>query len=212
MFKERMEAGRQLASALQPYRGLPCTVFALVRGGVPVATEIAKMLGLPLRLLLVRKIGLPLNPEVAMGAVVGGEHPIAVRNEEVIRSFRVSDQVFESCCNREIEEIRRRERVYALGAADEDLTRQIAIIVDDGLATGATAKVAIKALKARRAYKVVVAVPVGAPEAIAQVKREADDVVCLEMPDHFTALSLHYQQFPQLTDQDVLRAIQAGQA
>ena len=186
---------------------MPVVVFALPRGGVPVALKVAKALRAPLDLALVRKIGLPFYRELAMGAVIDGEKPAIVRNEDVIASQRISDKEFRKCCEHELEEIRRRRRLYLGDRPDRDLEGKTAIIVDDGLATGATMRAAIKGLRQRNPTRIVAAVPVGAAEVVDVVRGEADDVVCLETPANFQAVGLHYRHFPQLTDQDVLDAL-----
>lgn len=204
MFHDRRQAGRQLAKALESYQGQPCTVLALPRGGVPVAAEIAVMLKAPLKLLLVRKVGLPRNPELAMGAIVDGKKPIVVRNEEIITLAGISRQIFEARCKEELREIHRRQQVYAGYLADDDLEGRIAIVVDDGLATGSTARAALKALRMRHPARIILAVPVAPADLVIELQKEADEVICLETPSGFGAVGAYYRDFSQLSDQNVL--------
>ncbi|CAN7636754.1 phosphoribosyltransferase [Neorhizobium sp. LjRoot104] len=206
MFIDRNEAGRRLAQALKAYQGSPCTIFALPRGGVPVAAEVAKALNAPLAVLLVRKIGVPGNPEVAMGAVIDGKMPIVVRNDDIIARAGISSAVFESCCRLELDEIHRRRLVYAGCLAEGSLSGRTAVIVDDGLATGATATAAIRGLRVRNPTRIMLAVPVAPPEVVARLKAEADEVICLETPCDFGAVGDHYLDFRQLNDEAVLSA------
>ena len=207
-FQDRTEAGRMLGQALQEYSGAAVIVYALPRGGLPVAVEIAKALQAPLDLALVRKVGIPSYPELAMGAVIDGQTPAIVRNEEVIRAAGITEPLFQKCCQRELEEIRRRRRLYLGDRADPDLAGKTVIIVDDGLATGATARAAVIGLRKRHPRKIVLAVPVASVEALDTLRKEADAVVCLEVPADFRAVGQYYQQFPQLSDQDVLDALE----
>ena len=211
MFSDRNDAGRQLAVALQSYAGRPATVFALPRGGLPVALEVAKSLGAPLELALVRKIGLPFYPEVAMGAVMDGNPPAVIRNGEVISHQQISGRDFEACLKRELGEIQRRRGVYIGNRHGRNVRGRTVVIVDDGLATGATMRAAIKGLRARQPDKIVVAVPVCALDVLPMMRLEADDVVCLEAPSDFQAVGMHYRHFPQLTDQDVLDVLKQAE-
>ncbi len=211
MFSDRNDAGRQLAFALQSYAGPPATVFALPRGGLPVALEVAKSLGAPLELALVRKIGLPFYPEVAMGAVMDGNPPAVIRNDEVISHQQISGRDFEACLKRELGEIQRRRGVYIGNRHGRNVRGRTVVIVDDGLATGATMRAAIKGLRARQPDKIVVAVPVCALDVLPMMRLEADDVVCLEAPSDFQAVGMHYRHFPQLTDQDVLDVLKQAE-
>lgn len=211
MFSDRNDAGRQLTFALQSYAGPPATVFALPRGGLPVALEVAKSLGAPLELALVRKIGLPFYPEVAMGAVMDGNPPAVIRNDEVISHQQISGRDFEACLKRELGEIQRRRGVYIGNRHGRNVRGRTVVIVDDGLATGATMRAAIKGLRARQPDKIVVAVPVCALDVLPMMRLEADDVVCLEAPSDFQAVGMHYRHFPQLTDQDVLDVLKQAE-
>jgi predicted phosphoribosyltransferase len=209
-FVDRSEAGKKLALALEGYRDDDVVVLALPRGGVPVAVEVAKHLGAPMDLLLVRKIGVPSQPELAMGAVVNGAEPTIVRNDEVIRLAWVSAAEFDAACHRELAEIERRRGRYLGGRLPEEVSGRVAIIIDDGIATGATIRAAIRALRRRKPRKIVLAVPVAPPEQIAQLRAEADDVICLETPSFFHAIGLWYGDFRQLTDEDVIGLMQSA--
>lgn len=211
-FADRSEAGKRLGKALDRYRGKNVIVLALPRGGVPVAAEVASYLRAPLDLLLVRKIGVPAQPELAMGAIIDGEDPIVVRNEDVIRLAWVSAAEFDKSCERELAEIERRRRLYVGDRHRVDVEGRIAIIVDDGIATGATVRAAIRGLRRRKPGSIVLAVPVAPPETIEALRKEADDVICLEEPEFFQAIGLYYRDFRQLRDQDVIALMDAAQA
>lgn len=208
MFQDRADAGRRLAEALSSYRGQPAVVLALPRGGVPVAAEIAKALGAPLDLLLVRKIGVPFEPELAMGAVAGGEPPITVRNEDVIAMARVDDVAFDHVRDRELAEIARRRDAYLRGRPSPDVAGLVAIVVDDGVATGATTRAALRVVRARNPAKLVLAVPVAPAEALADLRAEADEIVCLQEHLTFSAIGGAYSDFRQISD-DQVRALLA---
>ncbi len=207
-FQDRSEAGRQLAAALSRYRTQNCVVLALPRGGVPVAAEVAAALNAPLDLLLVRKIGAPAQPELAIGAVVDGASPLVVRNEDVIQLTGTSEAEFADICRREEMEIERRRKHYLAGRAPADLTDRVAIIIDDGLATGATMRAALRAARLRKPKAVVLAVPVGPTDTVAAMREEADDVVCLETHDYFGAIGVYYRDFHQVSDHEVTQALQ----
>jgi putative phosphoribosyl transferase len=209
-FVDRSEAGKELAIALEGYRDDDVVVLALPRGGVPVAVEVAKHLGAPIDLLLVRKIGVPSQPELAMGAVVDGDQPTIVRNDEVIRLAWVSAAEFDAACHRELAEIERRRSRYLGDRPPEEVSGRVVIIIDDGIATGATIRAAIRALRRRKPRKIVLAVPVAPPEEVAQLRAEADDVICLETPAFFQAIGIWYGDFRQLTDEDVIRLMQSA--
>lgn len=212
-FLNRNEAGQRLAEALERYRSDDVVVLALPRGGVPVAAEVANRLSAPLDLLLVRKIGLPQQPELAMGAIIDGPEPLVVRNEEVIRLARVSEDQFHEIEERELAEIERRRDRYTNGLAPNPVEGRVAIVIDDGIATGSTIRAAIGGLRRRNPAKIVVAVPVAPPDTVASLEREADEVVCLEQPSHFAAIGQFYHDFRQVEDEEVIRHLaQAVQA
>tara|TARA_R110002124_G_scaffold114535_54_gene269779 strand:- start:4050 stop:4739 length:690 start_codon:yes stop_codon:yes gene_type:complete len=213
-FVDRKDAGRQLARALQQYRNDLPIIVALPRGGVPVAAEIAQALGAPLELLLVRKIGLPHHPELAMGAVVDGDPSIVLRNEDVIAQARVTDADFAAASARERAEIARRRLLYpGPKTMPRSLAGRTVILVDDGVATGATIRVAIRALRLSHPARIILAVPVGPPDTVSALQAEADAVVCLEKHDNFDAIGRYYQDFSQLDDAQVLQILaqHAGQ-
>jgi putative phosphoribosyl transferase len=204
LFRNRRQAGERLAAALSGFKGAAATVFALPRGGVPVAAPIADALAAPLELALVRKIGVPSQPELAMGAVVDGGAPIVVRNEDVIALAGVSDAQFDAVCARECAEIERRRKVYLEGRAPAPVAGRIAIVVDDGVATGATTRAALTAVRARGPRTLILAVPVAPREALAALRDAADEIVCLETPEDFTAIGCHYADFRQVEDAEVV--------
>ncbi len=206
-FTDRAEAGRKLAEALLSYKDAAAVVYALPRGGVPVAAEVARAIGAPLDLLLVRKIGAPMQPELALGAIVDGPLPIIVRNDDVIALTGTTEEEFDAICDRELAEVERRRRRYLADRPSHDPAGKVAIVVDDGIATGATMRAALRATRQRKPKKIVLAVPVAAPDSIASLRGEADDVVCLETPAHFFAIGNYYLDFRQLGDQDVVELL-----
>jgi putative phosphoribosyl transferase len=203
VFINRSDAGRRLAQALRPYRDRRPVVLALPRGGVPVAAEVAAALGAPLDLVLVRKIGVPAQPELAMGAVVDGGSPIVVCNEDVIALSGVTEVEFNAVRDRELAEIERRRRLYLGRRAPAPVEGRVAIVIDDGVATGATTRAALRAIRLRAPARLVLAVPVAATDTLAALRTEADDVVCLEDHASFGAIGYYYADFRQLSDREV---------
>lgn len=203
-FRDRTDAGRKLAEALSSYKAQHPVVLALPRGGVPVAAEVAAALQAPLDLLLVRKIGVPGQEELAMGAVIDGGAPITVRNDDIIQIANVSEEEFAAVRDRELAEIERR-RAHYIGARPRAVIEdQTVIVIDDGIATGATTRAALKALRLRRLKKLILAVPVGPTDTIEAMRAEADVIVCLEQYEHFGAIGLYYGDFRQITDSEVI--------
>ena len=202
-FHDRAEAGRKLAQALAAYKDRDPVVLALPRGGVPVAAEIAAALAAPLDLILVRKVGAPGQPELAMGAVVDGDRPIVVRNDDVIEALGVSERQFEAACARQLVEIERRRRRFLGDRRRAEIAGRAAIVVDDGVATGATARAALRATRAREPSELVLAVPVAARDTIDDLRGEADAIVCLETPRNFGAVGFFYADFRQIDDDEV---------
>jgi predicted phosphoribosyltransferase len=191
-----------LASRLLRYRGRPdVVVLGLPRGGVPVAFEIAQALGAPLDVFVVRKIGMPGHAEFAIGAIASGG--VQVLSEDVIRAYGVPRAAVEAVAERERAELERREREYRGGRPLLDLHGRTVILVDDGLATGSTMRAAVEAVRALGPARIVVAVPVGAPDTCAALAHIADEVVCARMPEPFAAVGLWYSDFSQTTDEEV---------
>jgi putative phosphoribosyl transferase len=214
-FRDRTEAGRLLAEQLTAYANRPdVLVLALPRGGVPVAYEVARALGAPLDVFVVRKLGVPGYEELAMGAVATGG--VRVLNDQIVAGLRIPDHVIEAVAASEQQELARRERLYRGDRPPPDVGHRTVILVDDGLATGATMQAAIKALRALQPARIVVAVPTGSPETCEQLKAQADDVICAITPEPFHAVGLWYEDFTQTTDEEVrdllARAAQGSQA
>ena len=204
MFQNRTEAGRRLAAKLLHHKGEKAVVFALPRGGVPVAAPIAETLGAPLDLVLARKIGAPFHPELAMGAVANGGSHVVVRNEDVIAMAGVDEAQFDAACRRELDEIERRRRRYLGTRRPCEVEGRVAIVVDDGVATGATMRAALRAIRARRPTALVLAVPVAPPDTLDALKAEVDETVCLEVHAAFGAIGYFYADFHQLDDDEVI--------
>jgi predicted phosphoribosyltransferase len=183
-------------------------VLALPRGGVPVAAEIATALHAPLDLILVRKIGLPFQPELAMGAVVDGDPPLVVRNEGVIQLADIDEADFNAVYERELEEIGRRRERYLGNRKRAMIAGRTAIVVDDGIATGATTRAALRATRGRNPKQLILAVPVAPTESLAAMREEADQVVCLEDYSDFGAIGYYYSDFRQVSDEDVIEVLQ----
>ncbi|HWQ11283.1 MAG TPA: phosphoribosyltransferase [Roseiflexaceae bacterium] len=201
-FRDRREAGRQLAAMLTAYAHRPdVLVLALPRGGVPVAFEVARALDAPLDVFLVRKLGVPGHEELAMGAIASGG--VRVLNEQLVHTLSIPDHVIEAVAAREQQELARRERLYRGERPPPDLRGRTVILVDDGLATGATMYAAVKALRQQLPARIVVAVPIAAPEACAELSEEVDDIVCAATPEPFYAVGLWYADFSQTTDEEV---------
>ncbi|MFG3554137.1 phosphoribosyltransferase [Micromonospora sp. NPDC047557] len=205
-YRDRAEAGRVLAERLTALVGEPDTVvLGLVRGGVPVARVVAERLGAPLDVLVVRKLGMPWAREVAFGAL--GPAGVQVLNDAI--ASRLSSDDIAEVSQREQVELERRERLYRGGRPPLDLTGRVAVIVDDGLATGATARAAVEVVRRLGARRVVVAVPVGAQEAYELLAAEADQVVCAQRPSDFGAVSVYYDDFHEVSDDEVIDALTA---
>lgn len=201
-FPNRAEAGRILAEKLEKYRGrYDVIVLGLPRGGVPVAYEVAKYLGVPLDVFIVRKLGVPGFEELAVGAIASGG--VRVLNEDVARALPNADEIIEAVTQREIAELERREQEYRAGRPAPELRNKTVILIDDGLATGATMRAAVKALRQRGAAKIVVAVPVGPPDTCREFEDVADEVVCASAPESFQAVGQYYEDFSQTSDEEV---------
>lgn len=201
-FANRTEAGRQLAERLVGYRGCEdAIVLGLPRGGVPVAYEVARHLGLPLDVFVVRKLGVPGYEELAMGAIASGN--VSVLNEDVMRALPDSEAILEMVRAREKMELERREILYRQDRPALNLCGRVAILVDDGLATGATMRAAAAALRKQGVAKIVVAVPVGAPETCREIEAEVDETICAVLPPFFHGVGQFYEDFSQTTDEQV---------
>ena len=203
MFRNRRDAGRQLARLLLPYANRSdVLVLALPRGGVPVAAEVAAALAAPFDVFLVRKLGVPFHPELAMGAVAEGG--VRVLNRQVIDSLQIPESDVERVSAGERLELDRRARAFRGTRELPRVEGNIAILIDDGLATGSTMEAAVQAVRQLLPSQIVVAVPVAAPETVDRMKQIADDVVCVATPDPFQAVGLWYDDFAQMTDEEVL--------
>src|SRR5205085_8056913 len=202
IFPDRAEAGRLLGLKLAQYAGRDdVIVLGLPRGGVPVAYEVAQALHLPLDVFIVRKLGVPGFEELAAGAI--GSGGVRVLNEDVIRALPNADEIIEAVTKRESAEVERREQEYRDGRPAPEIRGRTVILIDDGLATGATMRAAVKALRQRRAAKIVVAVPVGPPDTCKEFEDEADEVVCASAPEFFQAVGQYYEDFSQTSDEEV---------
>jgi len=209
-FSNRIEAGRQLAEKLDKYAGREdVIVLGLPRGGVPVAYEVAKRLRAPLDVFVVRKLGVPGFEELAAGAIASGG--VRVLNEDVMRAIPHADEAIEAVTARETGELERREQIYREGRPPPELRGRIVILVDDGLATGATMRAAVKALRQGSAAKIVVAVPVGPPDTCRELEQQADETICLSTPVFFQAVGQYYEDFSQTTDEDVRELLSSAQ-
>nr|WP_300313207.1 phosphoribosyltransferase [Halomonas sp.] len=209
-FASRTEAGQLLAERLKERHYAKPVALALPRGGVPVALEIAKVLQAPLDLLLVRKIGVPYQPELALGAVVDGDTPQVVVNEDIKQHANVSDEEFEVLKAHELREIERRRSSYLKGRKRVSVKGMTAIVIDDGIATGATVRAALKALRLAEPDRLVLAVPVAPKDTLQQLRSEVDEIVCIESPELFYSISPYYDDFQQVSDQQVIAWLAEG--
>jgi uncharacterized protein (TIGR00369 family) len=211
-FRDRSDAGRRLASRLQFLRSEDVVVLGLPRGGVPVAVEVARTLGAPLDVILVRKLGVPAQPELGLGAI--GESGARVINQEVVRYAHVSEAQIAQVEQKERAELQRRAQRFRGDVPHESLAGRTAVIVDDGIATGSTARAACQVARALGAATVVLAVPVAPPSADRTLRGDADEVICLEMPERFQAIGEWYEDFAQTSDEEVVALLRAraGQA
>jgi len=206
-FIDRRVAGRVLAARLAKYAARDdVVVLALPRGGVPVGYEVAAALGVPMDVFLVRKLGTPGHRELAMGAIASGG--VRVLNQDVVQWYGISDSAIERIAREEQEELERRERAYRGDRPAPDLTSKILILIDDGLATGSTMRAAAQAVRAHRPSRVVIAVPVGAPQTCAELAAVADEVICARMPEPFSAVGQWYLNFDQTDDDEVRDLLQ----
>ena len=208
-FRDRVEAGRLLGEALKDRLGHSAViVLGLPRGGVPVAALVGETLQMPIDVLVVRKVGVPGRAELAMGAVAPGG--VTIRNEDVLSMLPLAAAQFDAAATAERQELQRRERVFRAGRPPLNLTGLDVVLVDDGVATGATLRAAIEAARRLGAHRVIVAVPVASEEARRMLEIEADEVVCLQTPPNFMAVGQWYQSFPQVTDEEVQGTLKAA--
>lgn len=203
-FKDRAEAGRLLGEALAEKNFTDPVVLALPRGGVPVAVEVGRQLHAPVDLVLVRKIGVPFQPELAAGAVVDGGDPETVYNDDVIAAAGLSRATVDELAVSELAEIERRRKLYLKDRKRAPIAGRTAIVVDDGLATGATARAALHALRRKQPQRLVLAVPVAPKDTLDALASEVDETICLSQPAPFIAIGVHFRDFTQLTDDDVI--------
>ena len=209
-FRDRRDAGRQLAAELAAYANRPdVLVLALPRGGVPVAYEVARALKAPLDVFLVRKLGLPGQEELAMGAVASGG--VRVLNRDVVEALRIPDELIDAVARRELQELERRERLYRGNRPFPDVHGKTVILVDDGLATGSTMRAAAEVLRQQGPARLIVAVPAGSPQTCDEFRDEVDEVVCAITPDPFYAVGVWYDDFSQTTDEEVRSLLAAAQ-
>jgi predicted phosphoribosyltransferase len=205
-FRDRHEAGRFLAEKLKHLAGEDVVVLALPRGGVPVAYEVARELHAPLDVFVVRKLGVPIYEELAMGALASGG--VRVLNEDIIRRLGINKRMIDAVTAEELRELDRREREYRHGREPVEVSGKVAVLVDDGLATGATMRAAVQALRRRQPRRIVVAVPVGAAETCRQFEGEVDEIICAKRPAAFGAVGMWYADFTPTSDREVCGLIE----
>ena len=211
MFHDRRDAGTQLANRLKHYKDMKGVLtLALPRGGVVTGFEIARALNVPLDVLIVRKIGFPFQPELAIGAV--SETGTVVLNEPILSTYHIPKDYIEDEISRQKEEIARRVKLYRMGKGIKDLEGKTIILVDDGVATGATMKAAITTLKREKIEKLVVALPVAPPEVADELKDMVDEFICIKTPSYFMAVGSHYIDFSQISDAEVVEILQESLA
>jgi putative phosphoribosyl transferase len=212
IFGNRKQAGEFLAEEVARRAFPDPIVLGLPRGGVPVAAEVAAKLKAPLDIILVRKIGAPMQRELAVGAVVDGGAPEIVRNEELISMVGLTEDEFQQEAKRQLEIIEERRKLWVAGRARIPVKGKTAIIVDDGIATGATVKASLHALKRQGPQRTVIATPVASRESLEELRREADDVICLETPEYLGAIGFFYAEFSQVSDAEVSRILESMSA
>jgi putative phosphoribosyl transferase len=206
-YDDRRHAGAVLAGRLEHFKGRnDVVVLALPRGGVPVAHEVARALDAPLDVFLVRKLGVPGHGELAMGAIASGG--VRVLNEDVVAAYRLPETVIDRVAREEQAELERRERTYRNGRTAVELRGRVVLLIDDGLATGATMKAAVEGVRAHNPARIVVAVPVGSPETCREFADVADEIVCASAPEYFAAVGQWYRDFSQTSDEEVRELLQ----
>jgi putative phosphoribosyl transferase len=207
LFRDRAEAGSKLAAKIGPKNFQRPLVLALPRGGVVVGYWVAKTMQAPLDVIIVRKIGVPGQPELALGAIVDGEQPETVLNADVVAMAGVDQAWIKKESKLKLVEIERRHKLYRAGRGQVEIAGHTAILVDDGIATGATVRAALKAVRRAKPLKLVLAVPVAPPDTIADLQAEVDEVICLATPEPFFAIGNFYQDFSQTTDEEVVKLL-----
>ncbi len=212
MFADRREAGRALAVALTAYKDGDAVVLALPRGGVPVGYEIARALAAPLDVIVVRKLRAPDEPELGLGAVVDGDHPESVLNDEVVEALKISPEYLDNEIRIQLREIQRRQQIYRKGRAAPRLADRTVIVVDDGIATGGTIRAALRGVRRAGPAKLILAAPVAPSDTVQSLRAEADDVVCLETPSDFDAIGQFYADFRQVSDDEVVALLERANA
>lgn len=212
MFTDRSDAGRRLAQRLVGLKDRKPVVLALPRGGVPIGFEIARLLQAPLDIVLVRKIGAPYREELAIGAIADGDHPELVADQGLMRRLNVAPEYLEEAKTAALDEIERRRRVYLGDRSLVDIAGKVAIVVDDGIATGATMQAALRATRRRTPTRLILAVPVAPSDTLKKLRREADEIVCLDTPSDFLAVGQFYRAFPQLRDEEVIELLERARS
>jgi putative phosphoribosyl transferase len=212
VFRDRADAGRRLAERLAAHKGEHPVVLALPRGGVAVGFEVAKALAAPLDLLMVRKIGAPTQPELAAAAIVDGDRPTIVVNRDVVEGLAIPSTYIEAEAGRQLAEIARRRSLYLPGRLAVPLAGRTVIVVDDGIATGATTRAALRAARHAQPKRLILAAPVAPPDVAADLAAECDEVVCLAEPSFFGGISLFYDDFHQLEDGEVIALLDEARA
>jgi putative phosphoribosyl transferase len=211
-FIDRSQAGRLLAREVAALRLADPVVLALPRGGVPVAAEVARQLNAPLDLLMVRKIGAPQQPELAVAAVVDGARPEVVIDDDIAHWVGADRDYIDAQARRQLAEIERRRALYLRGHASVLLAGKSVVLVDDGIATGTTVRAALKALRRLAPARIVLAVPVAAPTSVLRLRDDVDDLICLSQPPSFRAVGLHYDDFHQVEDEEVIALLDESRA
>ncbi len=203
MFADRVDAGRQLAAALLHLKDEKPILLALPRGGVPVAFEVATQLDAPLGLVFIRKLGAPFQPEFAVGAVADGAEPVIVLHKPALAMLGLTKEALQPAIDRDLEEIRRRRKIYGPEAVPDDLEGRTVILIDDGIATGATMEAAIEWVRRRHPGRMVIAIPIGSPTTLATLGEKVDEVVCVERSEWFSSVGSAYRNFAQVDDATV---------
>jgi putative phosphoribosyl transferase len=207
MFRDRKDAGERLAAQLLHLKDKTPVVLALPRGGVAIGSEIARLLGAPLDIVLVRKIGVPWQPELALGAVADGGMPETYIDERMVTALAIPANYVREETARQLAELERRRRIYAAGRPPVEVKSRTAIVVDDGIATGATMRVALRAVRRAGPAWLVLAAPVAAAETLAALKGEADETVCVAVPEGLGAIGYYYEDFHQMSDSEVTQLL-----